>query len=84
MRRRPADVLTAGLAGAVVSGFPSTIWTLAEGGDPLDGARALGHVVLPRCERTLPLLAAGAPVHLALRSGGRVCSPRRCRSAPSR
>jgi hypothetical protein len=68
-RRRAADVLAAGLAGAVVSGFPSTLWTLAEGGDPLDGARALGRVLLPRSDRTPLLLAAGAPVHLALSLG---------------
>src|SRR3954447_14935949 len=68
-RRRPADVLAAGLAGAIVSGFPSTLYTLAQGGDPLEGARALGRVMLPRAERTLPLLAAGAPVHLALSIG---------------
>jgi hypothetical protein len=69
MRRRPIDVLAAGLAGAVVSGFPSTVWTLAEGGDPLEGARALGRVLLPRSNRTPLLLAAGAPAHLALSLG---------------
>jgi hypothetical protein len=63
------DALAAGLAGAVVSGVPSTAWTLIEGGDPLEGARALGRVVLPRSERTAVLLAAGAPVHLALSLG---------------
>src|SRR4051794_15422430 len=69
MRRRPIDVLAAGLAGAVVSGLPSTVWTLVEGDDPLEGARALGRVLLPREERTLPLLVAGAPVPLALSVG---------------
>jgi hypothetical protein len=62
-------VLAAGLAGAVVSAVPSTTWTLIERGDPLEGARALGHVLLPREDRTLVLLAAGAPVHLALSFG---------------
>jgi hypothetical protein len=62
-------VLAAGLAGAVVSGVPSTVWTLLEGGDPLEGARALGQVLLPREQRTPVLLAAGAPVHLALSVG---------------
>ena len=57
------------MAGAVVSGFPSTAWTLLEGGDPLEGGRALGRVLLPREQRTLVLLAAGAPVHLALSLG---------------
>src|SRR3954471_11811716 len=68
-RRHAADVLAAGLTGAVVSGFPSTLWTLAEGGDPLEGGRALGLVLLPRERRTVVLLAAGAPVHLALSVG---------------
>jgi hypothetical protein len=62
-------VLAAGLTGAVVSGVPSTAWTLIEGGDPLEGARALGRVVLPRSRHTVALLAAGAPVHLALSVG---------------
>jgi hypothetical protein len=62
-------VLAAGLAGAVFSGLPSTVWTLLEGGDPAEGGRALGKVLLPREERTLVLLAAGAPVHLALSLG---------------
>jgi hypothetical protein len=67
--RRREDVLLAGLAGAVVSGFPSTVWTLLERGDPTEGARALGNVLLPREDRTLVLLIAGAPVHLALSLG---------------
>ena len=69
MRRQPSDVLLAGLASSVVSGFPSTVWTLLEGGDPAEGGRALGKVLLPREERTLVLLLAGAPVHLALSLG---------------
>src|SRR3954453_10127313 len=69
MRRRPSDALAAGLTGAIVSGLPSTLYTLARGGDPLEGARALGHVLLPRSERTVALLAAGAPGHLALSLG---------------
>jgi hypothetical protein len=74
-------VLAAGLAGAVVSGFPSTLWTLLEGGDPLEGGRALGRVLLPHERRTPVLLLAGAPVHLALSVGwagvlGAVLPPR--------
>jgi hypothetical protein len=64
-----AGTLQAGLAGAVLSGIPSTVWTLLEGGDPAEGGRAVGKVLLPREERTLVLLAAGAPVHLALSLG---------------
>ncbi|HEX6024553.1 MAG TPA: hypothetical protein VFZ00_21365 [Solirubrobacter sp.] len=66
MRRR---ALIAGLAGAVTSGLPSTTWTLLRRGDVLEGARALGLAVLPNERRTVVLLAAGAPVHLALSIG---------------
>lgn len=67
--RRPADALAAGLAGAIVSAFPSTVWTLVEGGDVWEGGRALGRVLLPRSRSTPVLLVAGAPVHLALSVG---------------
>ena len=67
--RRPSHALVAGLIGAVVSGVPSTVWTLLEGGDVVEGGRALGKVLLPREQRTLVLLIAGAPVHLALSLG---------------
>jgi hypothetical protein len=67
--RRPSDALAAGLAGAVLSGFPSTLWTWFEGGDALEGGRALGQVLLPRSRSTPLLLAAGAPVHLPLSVG---------------
>jgi hypothetical protein len=69
MSRRRIDVLAAGLAGAVVSGLPSTLYTLSKGEDPLEGGRAVGRVLLPREDRTLVLLAAGAPVHLAFSLG---------------
>ena len=57
----------AGVAAAVLSGAPSTVWTLVEGGDVTEGGRALR--MLPREERTWVLLVAGAPVHLALSLG---------------
>jgi hypothetical protein len=63
------DVFTAGLAGAVFSGVPSTVVTLAKGEDVLDGARAAGAILLPRETRTPVLLAAAVPVHLALSLG---------------
>jgi hypothetical protein len=66
VRRR---ALAAGLAGSVVSAFPSTVWTLLRRGDVLEGGRALGLVLLPNERRTVVLLAAGAPVHLALSVG---------------
>jgi hypothetical protein len=66
VRRR---ALLAGLAGSVVSAFPSTLWTLIRRGDVLEGGRALGLVLLPKERRTPVLLVAGAPVHLALSIG---------------
>jgi hypothetical protein len=64
-----ADALTAGVAGAVLAGIPSTAWSLARGDDVLDGARAAGAIVLPGEHRTPALLAAAVPVHLALSLG---------------
>jgi hypothetical protein len=64
-----SDALAAGLAGAVAGGLPSTAITLARGEDVLDGARAAGTLLLPREQRSLPLLAASVPVHLALSLG---------------
>jgi hypothetical protein len=61
--------LEAGLVAAVLSGAPSTLITLARGEDVLMGARAAGTLLLPRERRTLPLLAASVPVHLALSLG---------------
>jgi hypothetical protein len=66
MRR---EVIEAGLAGAVLSGVPSTAIALLRGEDVLDGARAAGAILLPRERRTPVLLAAAVPVHLALSLG---------------
>lgn len=63
------DALHAGLVAAAISGLPSTAVALARGDDVLDGARAAGSLLLPREARTLPLLAAAVPVHLALSVG---------------
>ena len=64
----PVPVI-AGLAGAALSGLPSTVVTLLRGEDLLDGARAAGAMVLPGEERTPVLLAVATPVHLALSLG---------------
>jgi hypothetical protein len=64
-----ADALPAGLAGALLSGVPSTAWTLLRGESLLDGVLAAGSVALPGERRTAPLVAAAAPVHLALSLG---------------
>ena len=79
------DALHAGLVAAAVSGAPSTAIALARGDDVLEGARAAGTLLLPRETRTLPLLAAAVPVHLALSLGWavvleRVLPPRASRS----
>ena len=58
--------IEAGLVAAAVSGAPSTLIALARGDDVLEGGRAAGTLLLPRERRTLPLLAAAVPVHLAL------------------
>ena len=62
-------MLLAGLAGAAGGGLPSTVMALARGDDVLDGARAAGSLLLWRERRTLPLLVAAVPVHLALSLG---------------
>jgi hypothetical protein len=62
-------VVKAGLAGAAMSGLPSTVITLARRESLLDGARAAGAILLPRETRTPVLLAAAVPVHLGLSLG---------------
>lgn len=61
--------IAAGLAGAVLSGAPSTTHALLTRTDPLEGARAAGTLLLPRETRTLPLLAAATVAHLGLSLG---------------
>jgi hypothetical protein len=61
-----ADALASGLAGAAASAVPSTAWTLLRREDVLDGARAVGAMVLPCERRTAVLLAVGAPVHAGI------------------
>ena len=63
------DAFAAGMAGAVLSGVPSTAWTLLRGEPLLDGVLAAGSVALPGERRTVPLVAAAGPVHLALSIG---------------
>jgi hypothetical protein len=60
----------------VVSGAPSTAIALIRGDDVLEGARAAGSLLLPSERRTLPLLAAAVPVHLALSIGWAVALER--------
>ena len=68
-RHTPRDVLAAGLVAAVVSGLPSTSWTLLRGGDLTEGARAAGALLLGADRGPRTLLAAAVPVHLTLSVG---------------
>jgi hypothetical protein len=65
----PGDALSAGLAGAACSAIPSTLWSMVRGDDLLEGGRAAGAMLLPHERRTAVLLAAAAPVHLAISIG---------------
>jgi|tagenome__1003787_1003787.scaffolds.fasta_scaffold20510865_2 hypothetical protein len=65
----PGDAVAAGLAGAACSAIPSTVWSLVRGDDLLEGGRAAGALLLPHERRTAVLLAAAAPVHLAISIG---------------
>jgi hypothetical protein len=60
------DALAAGLAGAACSALPSTAWALLRGDDALEGARAVGVMVLPHERRTPVLLITAATVHLGI------------------
>jgi hypothetical protein len=63
------EAIAAGLAGAALSGVPSTAHALLTRADPLEGARAAGTLLLPRETRTLPLLASATVAHLGLSLG---------------
>lgn len=63
------DALVAGAVAAVLSGAPSTAYLLATRSDPLKGALAAGTLLLPKEERTAPLLLAGTVAHLGLSFG---------------
>jgi hypothetical protein len=61
--------IRAGLVAAVLSGAPSTVWSLLKREDPLAATRAAGAMLLPREERGGRLVAAAVPVHLGLSLG---------------
>lgn len=65
---------------AVVSGLPSTLHSLLTRRPVLEPTLAAGTILLRRERRTLPLLVAALPVHLALSLGWGVaiaaCAPR--------
>jgi len=62
-------VLRAALYAAALSGIPSTAHALLTGRSPFEATLAAGAILLPRETRPERLLAAAAPVHLALSLG---------------
>ena len=62
-------VIVAAAWAAALSGAPSTAHAAMTGRDPLEATKAAGTILLPQETRTLPLVAAAAPVHLALSLG---------------
>jgi hypothetical protein len=56
----------AGLVAGAVSGIPSTAVALVRGEDPLEATLAVGSMLLPNEEARARLVAAAAPVHLAV------------------
>ena len=60
------DAVAAGLGGAAGSALPSTAWALLRGDDVLEGARAVGTIVLPHERRTPVLLITAGTVHLGI------------------
>jgi len=81
---RNRDAIVAGAWAAVLSGAPSTLHAVAAGRDPLEATKAAGSILLPRERRTLPLLAAAVPVHVALALGWAVVLERSAVRGPGR
>lgn len=63
---RSSQTLRAGLIAAVISGIPSTMHAIVTGRDPLEATAAAGSLVLDASRPRAQLLAAAAPVHLAI------------------
>jgi hypothetical protein len=66
LRRNRRDLLYAWLAATLLSGIPSTIFSLAIGGDPLEATRAAGAMVLKGSSSLPNLLLAATFVHAAI------------------
>ena len=63
------DGVAAGAVAGLVSGAPSTVWTLLQGGSVLESTAAAGTIVVPEDSPRMSLLAAGAVTHAALSVG---------------
>ena len=64
--RRLREGLRAGAVAALVSGIPSTVYSVARRRDPLEATIAAGSMLLRHEKRRVYLVAAAIPVHLAL------------------
>jgi hypothetical protein len=69
MSREAGDMVAAGLAGAVLSGIPSTLDGLLRTRDPLAPALAAGALVTGAGAGPAARLAAAVPIHLAISLG---------------
>lgn len=63
------DAAVAGTLAWALSGLPSTVWTLLQGGNPLVEAQAAGTLVLSPAVGRAALLVAGAGAHTVLSYG---------------
>jgi hypothetical protein len=66
LKNLAGDAVAAGIAGAAGSALPSTAWALLRGDDVLEGARAVGVMVLPGERRTPVLLITAGTTHVAI------------------
>src|SRR5437764_7544142 len=60
------DGVISGAVAGLVSGAPSTLWTLARGGDRVESTAAAGTLLLGECASRRSLLMAGAAAHGAI------------------
>lgn len=66
----------AGAVAAILSGVPSTVHTLATGGDLTESTRAVGTILLGEDAPPARLILAGATAHIAISLGwGAVLAP---------
>jgi hypothetical protein len=61
-----SDLLVAGLAAALLSGIPSTLYALVTGTDVTEATRAAGAMLIPASSTIPALFAAAAVAHLTI------------------
>jgi hypothetical protein len=64
-----SPAVRAGAIAAVLSGAPSTVWSVAAGADPLEPSLAAGSVLLPTSTSKVRLLGGAAALHVSLSLG---------------